>query len=359
MSGHAALRGVFLALRRQGLPLGVRDYLDVLRALRAGFGAGGRQQLRNLCEALWARTEEEARMVRLLFADLPFPSAEEVRALSPPARRGREEPPATSTETRTPGEREIIETPDQETKALPVDFVPAALPGGVDIPRAQAPAEAGEAFVLSERPVIPGRSLVTAWRRFRRPLRTGPPVDLDVDATVAAKCRTGLVAEPVLVPARRNQARLTVLFDVSDSMLPWSGFRPTLAESLAQGQLGTASTYYFANVPADPLFREHRLFRPVTVAAALRGEPESCLLIVSDAGAARGRYSPQRVRQTADFLRVVRQHWSPVAWLNPMPRSRWPGSSASRIAGLRSVSMHELTGDGVIEAVDVLRGYTM
>lgn len=357
MSGPAVLRGVFLALRRQGLPLGVRDYLDALRALRAGFGAGGRRQLRNLCEALWARTEEEARMVSLLFADFPYPSADEVRKLSPPAKRGREEAAEAAAETRTPGEREIIETPDQDPEALPVDFVPATLPGGVDIPRAEAPVAVGEAFVLSERPAIPARSLITAWRRFRRPLRTGPPVELDVDATIAAKCRTGLVAEPVLIPARRNQAKLTVLIDVSDSMLPWSGFRAILTASLAQGQLGTASTYYFANVPADPLFREHRLFRPVTVAAALRGEPESCLLIVSDAGAARGRHTPQRVRQTADFLRVVRQHWSPVVWLNPMPHRRWRGSSAWRIARLPGVSMHELTEDGVIEAVDVLRGY--
>jgi hypothetical protein len=344
-------------LQRQGLPLGVRDYLDALRALRAGFGSGGRRQLRQLCEALWARTEEEARLVSLLFADFPYPSAEEVRKLSPSGEGAAAQPSEAAAGAGASRPREMVETPDQEPEALPLDFVPASAPGGIDIPRAEAPLATAEAFVLSERPVIPVRSLITAWRRFRRPLRAGPPVDLDVDATIAAKCRTGLVTEPVLVPARRNQVALTVLVDVSDSMLPWSGFPAVLIESLAQGQLGAVALYYFANVPANPLFREFRLFRPMTLAAALAADSDSSLLIVSDAGAVRNRYTPRRVRETADFLRAVRPHWSPVAWLNPMPRPRWHGSSAARIAGLPGVSMHELTEDGVVEAVDVLRGY--
>lgn len=356
MNRGAVLRGVFLALRQQGLPLGVRDYLDALRALRAGFGAGRREALRALCETLWVRTEEERRVVRFMFDEFPFPTTEEVRELGAPGL-----PPARSqadgADVARPQGHRAHETPDHEAETLPVEFVREGLPGSIDIPRARTAVDAAEAFVLSDRPAIPVRNLTTAWRRFRQPLRTGPPVELDVDATIAAKCRRGLVAEAVLIPARRNQAKLTILIDVSDSMLPWSGVRSILTESLAQGQLGAAAVYHFANVPSDPLFKEEDLFGPTKLATALRANPGSCLLVVSDAGASRGRCIPARVQHTADFLRRVRQSWSPVAWLNPMPLRRWQGSSAEQIARLPLLSMHELSDDGVIEAVDALRGY--
>jgi uncharacterized protein with von Willebrand factor type A (vWA) domain len=357
MRDAAPLRGIFLTLRGQGLPLGVRDYLDALRALRGGFGSGDRHQLCRLCEALWARTEEEARLIRLLFADLPYPSVAEVQALAPRQRAIGPEPAGSASAAPPAGPEEIRETPDHESETLPVEFVPENTPDGIPIPQAEVSASPGETFVLSQRPLIPVRSLVTAWRRFRRPLRIGRAVEPDIPATIAAKCRTGLVAAPVLVPARRNQARLTVLIDVSDSMLPWSGFRTILMDSLAQGQLGTATVFYFTNVPADTLYRDHRLFEPAPRARVLREQAPGALLIVSDAGAARGRHRPGRVRQTGAFLQAVRDWWSPVAWLNPMPRPRWRGSSAAALARLAGLTMLPLSEEGVIEAVDVLRGY--
>ena len=42
------LLGLFRELLANGVPLGVRDYLDALRALQLGFGQDGRQALRDL-----------------------------------------------------------------------------------------------------------------------------------------------------------------------------------------------------------------------------------------------------------------------------------------------------------------------
>lgn len=52
----------------------------------------------------------------------------------------------------------------------------------------------------------------------------------------------------------------------------------------------------------------------------------------------------------------LRPDWHPVAWLNPMPRHRWAGTTAARIAALPGLAMAELCQDGLIEAVDCLRG---
>jgi hypothetical protein len=43
-----------------------------------------------------------------------------------------------------------------------------------------------------------------------------------------------------------------------------------------------------------------------------------------------------------------------LGWLNPMPRSRWHGSSAEIIAGL--VPMYTMSADDLSAAIDQLRG---
>lgn len=78
------------------------------------------------------------------------------------------------------------------------------------------------------------------------------------------------------------------------------------------------------------------------------------VLIVSDAGAARGHRSLQRIQATTEALFHLKQHTSLIAWLNPMPKERWSGSSAQIIAHL--VLMYQMDLDGFNNAIDVVRG---
>jgi hypothetical protein len=65
------LLDIFNSLRqRHGLPLGVDEYLAVLRSLQAGFGIGSRQEVEQLCCLVWAKSEEENRLVRRLFEQM-------------------------------------------------------------------------------------------------------------------------------------------------------------------------------------------------------------------------------------------------------------------------------------------------
>jgi hypothetical protein len=351
MEPELVLRGVFTHLVGNGVPLGMRDYLDALRALRAGHGGYTRARLLWLCRTLWARTEAEARAITLLFDQLPLPSDDEVAALR--GEDAREAAPA-----RPPREPAAAPVePGAEAPAEPgvsVAFAPVAQ-GGVGLPRARAEPASGELFILTPRPVVPLRSLVIVWRRFRAAMRAGPPVELNLEATIDAKCRTGLLAAPVLVPARRNQARVVVLVDASPSMQPWRDLGEVMRASLRQSQLGAWALRFFVNVP-DELYADERLRRPEPVDRLLREHPDATLLVVSDAGAARGGRGGERAKETARFLARVSPAWRPAAWVNPMPRARWKGTAAERIAALRGVSMFEMTDDGLVQAVDVLRG---
>jgi hypothetical protein len=65
------LLDIFNSLRqRHGLPLGVDEYLAVLQSLQAGFGIDSRQEVEQLCCLVWAKSEEETRLVRRLFEQM-------------------------------------------------------------------------------------------------------------------------------------------------------------------------------------------------------------------------------------------------------------------------------------------------
>lgn len=351
MDAELVLRGVFAHLVERGFPLGVRDYLDGVRALQAGHGGYTRARLLWLCRTLWARSDAEERAITLLFDGLPLPTDEEVAAA-----RGEDAPAASPREPAPAATRPDAPQP-VEGEADPPLAVTFDRPAGdgTGLPRARAEPSSDELFILTPRPVVPLRSMVIAWRRFRAAQRSGPPVELNLEATVAAKCRTGLLTAPALLPARRNQARVVVLVDASRSMQPWEEVGEMLHDSLRQSQLGAWALRFFDNVP-DVLYRDGRLSAPEPVERVLRAHPASALLVVSDAGAARGGRGADRVAATGDFLRAVQPQWRPAAWLNPMPRARWKGTGAERIARMRGVSMFALDEDGLVQAVDVLRG---
>lgn len=352
------LEGLFLHVVRAGFRLGVRDYEDALRALRAGHGLGSRESLLWLCRTLWARSNEEVRLLNLLFQHFPFPTPEEVRAATgaPPEPDESERPRAGEGPDPGPSRPDPEQRrPKGGSAASSIQFTP---PSGRGIPldRARAEPRGDEVFVLTPRPVVSPRALIIIWRRFRVAKREGPRVELDLDATIREQCRAGRLTEPVLVPARRNQARLVVLMDASNSMLPWREFRWAVADSLRKGHLGRASVYYFHNTPSEVLYERETLTKPVAVGRALREHPASTLLVFSDAGAARGSNRRERVRETGEFLSRVRGHWQPVVWMNPMPPRRWAQTSAEKIARLPNNVMLQLGEDGLVKAIDVLRG---
>jgi uncharacterized protein len=109
-------------------------------------------------------------------------------------------------------------------------------------------------------------------------------------------------------------------------------------------------------VPDESLYEKETLTGPVSIEELMERHAGSTLLIVSDAGAARGPGDRERLQETRRFLDRVSGTWQPVAWVNPMPRRRWKGTSADRIARIPGLAMTELTEDGLVQAIDILRG---
>ncbi len=67
-----------------------------------------------------------------------------------------------------------------------------------------------------------------------------------------------------------------------------------------------------------------------------------------------GEANPARIEETQKFLAGLKQQVRYVAWLNPMPKARWTGTSAEAIAQL--IPMFEIDRKGLDGAIEALRG---
>ncbi len=201
------------------------------------------------------------------------------------------------------------------------------------------------------------RQMKQIWRYLRRPVREGKPTQLDVKATINHIGNQGILIEPVLIPSRVNRAELLLIIDQDGSMVPFHAFSHRLAETaLGGGRLGKTGIYYFHNCPVEYLYRDryHQEAELVSHVVSHICSERTAVLIFSDGGAARGGNSQERYQLTEEFLTKLQQRVRHIAWLNPMPKKRWFGTTAGKISTL--VPMFEATRPSLQDAISVLRG---
>jgi uncharacterized protein with von Willebrand factor type A (vWA) domain len=356
---------LFTQLRESGLLLGIDEYKLLLTALQKGFG-GNRESLKRLCYGVWIKSHEERRIFDYHF-DLLFPDIFD-NVISTP------EPQTPSVEIEDIIEPEVIPRVDDsiEEKTLTASNPELTLAMEDEMQAAKAFLENTSSaedvenminhinhnFILtSEYLPVTKRQMKQCWRYLRRPIREGIPVELDLEATINKIGQQGILLAPVLVPRRVNRSELLLLIDRDGSMVPFHDLSQRLAETAMRGgRLGNAGIYYFHNCPVDYLYHDPHHLEAESIANSLLNlrADRTGILIFSDAGAARGGYSEERIELTAGFLNQIKTKVRYIAWLNPMPKSRWEGTTAGEVAKL--VPMFELTQRGLQNAITLLRG---
>jgi uncharacterized protein with von Willebrand factor type A (vWA) domain len=380
---------LFQQLRRRDFALGPNEYGLLRRALQDGFGWSSRKELREVCAALWAKSHEEREVVAALFdqhmvADWALGPA----PLTPPSgsaagatRTLRESQLATSEGIEAVSM--MAQLPDAETAVAPATASTGRLP---PLALGEVPALPFAHVFLPQYPVN-FRSVAQAWRRLRWPVREGPATELDVEATIRQRSRAGVVSPPVLRPRRRNRARLLLLVDRQGSMAPFHAYVDQVCQAISQaGRLRQVAVFYFHDVPlegADPaifkrlsggpfssldsilteipqltageLYTDKELMTPVPARSVFSEHAQdAAVVIISDAGAARGKYDLLRLLDTVAFLNGLKDFAYRAVWLNPLPAATWAPSSAAQIA--RHLPMFAMDHDGMHRAVNVLRG---
>ncbi|MBD2525182.1 hypothetical protein [Nostoc sp. FACHB-133] len=216
---------------------------------------------------------------------------------------------------------------------------------------------------LSEFPLIVNdlpvthRQMKQGWRYLRQFSREGPPIELDMEATIQQVAQYGVLLNPVLVPRRTNRIELLLLIDGDGSMVPFHHLSQELADTaLRGGRFSRVRVYYFHNCPDEYLYRDRYHLEAESIDDCLSNLPKArtVCLIFSDAGAARGGFNSRRRRLTKFFLKELRQYVRYITWLNPVPRDRWETTTAHDIAAL--VPMFEVNRQEFYKAINVLRG---
>ena len=356
------LYNLFESLRKAGIPLGAGDYLLAVQTLRAGKGLEDIEELKFTCCLLWTKSLDDIPVFESAFQRLMAPRLkppkpvleQEIKDDTP----NPEESESLGNKHSSFESRELGQGPEswKEEPAEPEELLEG------QVPLLQDPAEKDPAirprgvYQLVPRPPISRREMSGIWRHLRAMKRTGPLVELDVEATVHLAGRLGHFIGPVLRPRRQNQVRLLILVDRSALMTPFRPYVDVAVEGIRRsGLAGRTTIYYFDRIPSGYLspdvdFSTHRPVQDVLQDHA-RG---SAVLIVGDAGAAEEVYRARRFEETLHFLKTLRQHTYLYAWLNPFPANRWLGSTAEAIAS--RITMHPMNREGLIDAVNVLRG---
>jgi uncharacterized protein with von Willebrand factor type A (vWA) domain len=213
----------------------------------------------------------------------------------------------------------------------------------------------GDGEVYTYRP-ISRLSMAYAWRYLRRQLPDGPTNILDIEATISRVARQGFFLAPIYRRQRSNHAHLMLLIDHGSSMSPFESISRDLVETAREeSSIKQVDVFYFHNFVTSHCYLDPYLTRPETFANVLdKCTTDTSILIVSDAGAARGNMSFDRIRETTQMLLRLKNRTDLIAWLNPMPKMRWRNSSAQMIALV--VQMFQLDVDSFSSAVDTLQG---
>ncbi|KST64488.1 hypothetical protein BC008_44545 [Mastigocoleus testarum BC008] len=383
------LLDIFNGLRqRHGLPLGVEEYLAVVRSLEAGFGISDRQELEQLCCMLWAKSEDENRLIQRLFEEM----WKQVKSLPNFDLNIQENSPASLSLNETSSRNETSSSTDTssltsssptlendestsiETSTIEEDPVDEPLP---DLKTASPPTITPEPvqavqavrsnrsereikrpryMLLTEYFPVTKRKMKQCWRSLRRPVRQGIPTELDIEATVAKIEREGILLQPVLMPPRINRTDLVLLIDQEGSMVPFHDLSRQLVETAQRGgRLRTTNVFYFHDYPDEYLYRHPAMIdaKPISEVLEEIGE-RAAVLIISDAGAARGNFDQERIDNTKVWIKELQQSVRYFAWLNPMPSEDWGQTTAGEIASF--VPMFEMSSQGMNAAISVLRG---
>lgn len=381
------LRELFDKLRQAGFVLGIDEYELLLEALMKGFGIEDEAALKRLCKTLWVKSVEDEKIFNSYFekvmsqplenplvtVEKPTPAKPAIPTTQPQVKQGkttptlprndervspdklpppeprRDEPPQPPTQPSSEAEKS---EPDESEFMLPE--VAVEMDDEVQLLKTIT---SEQFFLSSDYLPLTKREMKQTWRYLRLPIREGPLVELDVTATIEKIIRDGFFLEPVLVPRRRNLVELVLLLDVDGSMVAFHPLGDRLKDTATRGgKLGASRVYYFHNCPVDYVYGKPGYSEAVRVEDMLSGlsANRACMLIFSDAGAARGGYSEDRLQLTERFLRQCQQHLRYLVWVNPVPRERWARSTAGEIAKL--IPMLECDRLGLQNAVKVLRG---
>lgn len=208
------------------------------------------------------------------------------------------------------------------------------------------------------------RSIKLALRRLRRFAREGAATELDLDGTLAGTARNAGLLDIQLRPERHNAVKVLLLLDIGGSMDDHVRVCEELF-SAARSEFKHIEHYYFHNCVYESVWRSNARRgseRTSTLDLIHRLPPDWRLVIVGDAAMApyelthvHGSVEHDNAEPGAVWLQRLLGHFRRSAWINPLPRPAWDyTTSVSLIRQLLEDRMFPMSLRGLDEAIRAL-----
>jgi uncharacterized protein with von Willebrand factor type A (vWA) domain len=207
------------------------------------------------------------------------------------------------------------------------------------------------------------RNIKIALRRLRRWARDGAADELDLDATIRATAHQGWL-DVQTRPERRNAVKVLLFLDVGGSMDPFVTVMEELF-SAARAEFKHLQHFYFHNCLYEGLWRDNarRWNAQVPTLDILRTYGSDYKAIfVGDAA-----MSPYEVLQIGGanehwnketgktWLERACQQWPNHLWINPTPEAYWGHTQSIRLIQGIMGAMVPMTLDGISRGIKELR----
>ncbi|WP_221794721.1 vWA domain-containing protein [Oceanobacter mangrovi] len=209
------------------------------------------------------------------------------------------------------------------------------------------------------------RNIKVALKRLRQFARQGAAEHLDLDDTIRSTARNGGQLDLKLVPERHNAVKVLLFFDIGGSMDDHVRICEQLF-SAARAEFKHMECFYFHNCLYEYVWQDNkRRFqeRYSTWDVLHKYGPDYKVIFVGDASMAPyevthigGSVEHNNREAGATWLQRVTDQFPQTVWLNPVPEQWWSYThSLALIRQLMDQRMYPLTLEGITAATRALQ----
>jgi uncharacterized protein with von Willebrand factor type A (vWA) domain len=209
------------------------------------------------------------------------------------------------------------------------------------------------------------RNMKMALRKLRVLSRTGKAEEFDLDGTIKKTSKNAGMLDISMVPSKKNNVKVLLLMDIGGSMDDFIALCSQLF-SAAKYEFKHLHFFYFHNCIYENLWQDNnrRWEDKISTTDLINTYSDDYKVVfVGDASMSPyeifsryGSVEHYNERPGKEWMEEITNHFKHIVWLNPVPRTEWKYTqSIGMIKKLVKNKMFPLTIDGIEEAVKVLK----
>lgn len=221
----------------------------------------------------------------------------------------------------------------------------------------------------SDKNTLKGEHMRQAIAALKHLKPAGSHSILNLDKTIDETAKNGGEIDLVFEREIRDKLKVVLLLDNGGtSMMPY--IRKTrMLFSKITNQLKSVDTYFFHNTIYSYVFKDAQRTRPWSTEKLLKMPPDTRVIVVGDASMGPHElysnygninYGEEEYEPSIHWLRLMRERFDPIVWLNPIQKQDWHTRYGAHTIGAVAdvIPMFDMSIRGIEDAVDYLNRYS-